>query len=653
MAKRVLRFGHLFGRGGLWSLTAHVLVLSAIPLSLAFGSYLQFQKYNQGRDSLQAIADKAAVAGAWAYFTNRNNTELDRKLAGESEVERVLVRWKSSQTALTNVTWEVNADAAAKRFGLDVRAESATVLGTIPLVGKIPINVSTSIDPTRRALEVALVLDSSASLQERDQFTALRRMAKDYVNDLIDVAGTGVKISVVPWASLVNINSEAPGSNDDRPVHDIDYLIQGSGRYPAKPVADRLSVLAEPLAPLFAIAPGRLAELSRPTQWRGCVRSAADEVSVNSDNIVVKSMDDQPPQSGLWPVALLNSSIRAPLTGRCVAYEWVEEGPDVDNPLIGRPTQARYRPFVGEKSNPSKLILKTNLVQHCIKWSYSESIRQCLSAGTNSGLTDHQNGTLNAFQPIDQDCSTDLVSASPIKTGTDQACLSDPNEVDYLIGGGAICPWQPNAFQTQRSGVWGASFPAISGPNINCPAAILPLSSNRGQILDKLNELYMVPGGSQSDVGLLWALRTLSPRSFWAKFWGLDQQQGASAFGQSARKVVVLITDGRNDPPLDFEGYYGCNRERRKGADRCWRSPNLANLNIESLNALTVSACQVMRETYGISLYVILTDAKNDEAFTLAKNCTGDVDKVLGTDGMSAEALLKSSFKDFFLVKKM
>ena len=622
------------------------IALSAIPLSFAFGSFQQIQKYNEARGTLQTISDSAAVEGAWVYFTSRNITEADRMVVSEDKVRTVLHRWESAQNQVENVTWKVTADPVRKRFDLDVMADTATSRSALTLFQRVPIKVSTGVDPTNRSLEVALIVDSSSSLSDLDQFTAMRRAAKDYVNDLMDVAGSSVKISVIPWAALVNINSEAVALEDHSAVRDIDYLATGSRRVPPEPSQSRLSVLAEPQDPTTPLSLERLNDLSRPTQWRGCVRSADGEVQTDADNAVVKPINDQPPPNGIWPVALLSSSIQSPLVGQCLAYETVNPPVEPDNAEAGRPTQAKFRGFDSHQDAPFSRVRKAQLVQQCVRWSYSNSIHQCFDQTGLSVVTEHQNGTLNAFQPSDQRCSTDVTSNSPIQTGTNRACLSDPNEINYLKTDGAICPWMVEAFQQTEPSIWGWPHRPISGPNLNCPAAILPLSSNRLQVLDKLNELYPVPGGSQSDVGLVWALRTLSPRPYWTQFWGLNHRQRPSGFGSGGRKIAVLITDGRNDAPIDFEGYYGCTGENRRGSGACWRSTNVANLNESTLNALTQSACQVMRETYGIKIYVILTNGSDPQARRLATQCTGDKNSVLSPNGDDLELLLKWSFSD-------
>ena len=48
-------------------------------------------------------------------------------------------------------------------------------------------------------------------------------------------------------------------------------------------------------------------------------------------------------------------------------------------------------------------------------------------------------------------------------------------------------------------------------------------------VVEKLNEMYPVPTGTLTDVGILWGLRTLSPNAYWTSFWGLSGAQVPAA----------------------------------------------------------------------------------------------------------------------------
>jgi hypothetical protein len=160
---------------------------------------------------------------------------------------------------------------------------------------------------------------------------------------------------------------------------------------------------------------------------------------------------------------------------------------------------------------------------------------------------------------------------------------------------------------------------------------MLPLSSNRKQVLDKLNEMYPVPGGTMADVGLLWGLRSLAPGAYWPKFWGLTDQP-APWKDKGVSKMAVLLTDGVNLAPTQYEGYYGCTNTGRSAAGNCWKSPNVAKLNSTAVDNLTQSACDQLRTAYGVELYVMLVDVTDPAAQAKALACVGgDKDHVIFT----------------------
>ena len=109
--------------------------------------------------------------------------------------------------------------------------------------------------------------------------------------------------------------------------------------------------------------------------------------------------------------------------------------------------------------------------------------------------------------------------------------------------------------------------------------------------------------------------------------------------GQSA--TALLFTDGRNMAPIDYEGYHGCTRQDRRAAGACWRSSNMANLDEASLDRLTISACQVLQQTYGVEVYVVLVDMADEGVRQAATQCTGHADRVLKTEKNVAYARIE------------
>ena len=284
----------------------------------------------------------------------------------------------------------------------------------------------------------------------------------------------------------------------------------------------------------------------------------------------------------------------------------------------------------------------TPVATYCTGWQDSGMV----SCSTSSNW--HSNGTKNAYFEKSRACTNYVpITGMPTQTGTLSACVSDPNEIKYLAAGGKICSWEANAFPNFASSGstvpnWTSQLP-ISGPNLNCPVSILPISSNRKQVLDKLDEMYPVPGGTQADVGLLWGLRILSPSDYWKSFWGLNDEQRPVAYNSpDAYKIAIILSDGKNQAPSQYEGYYGCsNNGRGYLAGNCWKSPNVPTLNDTVTDSMTLSACKTMRETYGIDIYFILVDVDDAAAKNLASACAPEPGHAISTTSTGLSDVFK------------
>jgi hypothetical protein len=156
--------------------------------------------------------------------------------------------------------------------------------------------------------------------------------------------------------------------------------------------------------------------------------------------------------------------------------------------------------------------------------------------------------------------------------------------------------------------------------------------------------MYPVPGGTQAKMGLQWGLRMLSPRVQSNNFWGLSGDAAARPWDiKKTRKIAILLTDGENVAPFDFEGYLGCNDKSRSGnAGPCWKHSKVAKLDQKTLDNLTLATCKAMTDDYEIELYTIAVDISNNSAIQLLKTCAGDPERAFNITSGQLDTTLQA-----------
>ncbi|MEM9600376.1 MAG: hypothetical protein AAF926_05090, partial [Pseudomonadota bacterium] len=422
-------------------------------------------------------------------------------------------------------------------------------------------------------------LDNTTSMFRQSRFNQMRTAAKGFVNDLFDNPENQGRtaISIVPWATLVNINSERPGGLDASSAANRAVGADGRRVVPNNPFEDRTRYLLEPEDDR-PYARDQMERDFAPVTWRGCIRSAPGERRVSGGGSVTRALTDAPVSGMRWHASFIEpelETVRAP-TGLGDDDDDDDDGRDDDDDDI----------IMASVSIPDGEALRCTQRPERGGGNIHLDVTRACSTGDN--------------RPVDRIA---------------EACVSDPNEFEYFRRGGRACPWQEDIFP------W-TSRRNISGPNQNCPVAMLGLSRDRGQIIDKLDEMHPATGGTHMDLGLMWGLRALSPQPAWTNFFGHDTP--AEYDDEQTRKVLILLSDGENIAPGAIEGYYGCTEgDTRGAAGPCWRADDVNRLSGGSLNALTADACNAIRG-YGIELYTIAVDVDNGTALDLLADCAAD-----------------------------
>ena len=565
-----------------------IFAIMLLALLVLLGFSLDFRRIASADARLQTAADAAALAGALAYTRNADIPEGQRLSLATDAVNATLAADLQSAAFGLSLTSVNVATAGAANDGIEATVKANLPLAFGGLFGRSSVDISTqsgAIGGGPQNVEIVLALDNTGSMFNNNRFNLMRSAAKGFVNQLYDEAvGPGqTYVGVVPWATTVNINSERPGGFDPSPAASRSPGADGTRSVPNRPFQDRLRYLLEPEADANYTREAIERDFA-PVEWRGCIRSAPGERRVSNGGSVQSPLTDDVVNGLRWHASLVEPQLR-------------------DLPA------------------PSSFSGDTNPVNAGFNVQPGRIV-QCLQFGGSF--------TNNLHMDVDRAC---IDNPGNSRINLVEACVSDPNEFDYFRRGGEACPWQRNIFP------W-TSLRPISGPNQNCPVAMLGLSQDRAQLVDKLDEMYPVTGGTHMDVGLTWGLRMLSPRTQWANFFGQDRPTPYE--DRSTRKVLVLLTDGENIAPA-IEGYYGCARNQPRGAaGRCWQAPDVGNLSGRSLNNLTRDACTQIRDEYGIEVFTIAVDITNATAIDILADCAGTPDRAFNIRAAELEAVFQS-----------
>lgn len=562
--------------------TAIIYALVLLPLILIIGLAIDFSRIRSAQSHLQAAVDGATLSSAIDFADSASLAPGDRLTIAEETFEAIYVADIAS------------ALGGFETLSIDVdRAGDAGIRGTVSgrldlafggFFGResIDLGASSAAEASPpQDLEIILALDNTGSMFRNNRFNLMRSATKGFVDTILEAAVTPDQtyIGVVPWATTVNINTERPGGFDTGAGADRSVGADGTRFEPAPAFQDRLNVLLEP----YGDDPYTQAAMDNdflPVQWRGCVRAAAGERIVSNAGNVSRALTDAPVDS--WHALLVRPELRS------------------QNAPAG---------FTGDPNPaPSNFVIPAGEILAC-------------DQGNDTFLS-------NLHLDVGRNCR-----ASGASVDFQAACVSDPNEFGYFNSGGEACPWQEDIFP------WTTQH-LISGPNQNCPTAMLGLSQDRGQLIDKLDAMYPVSGGTHVDVGLTWALRMLSPRREWTDFFGHDRPSEYNTEG--VRKILVILTDGQNIAPL-MEGYYGCaDRGTRSNAGECETTDSIGDLSNRSLNNLMLDACTEIRDTYGVEIFSIAVDITATGPLGLLEQCAGDTERFFNISAGELESVFEA-----------
>ncbi|WP_431557951.1 pilus assembly protein TadG-related protein [Methyloceanibacter sp.] len=174
--------------------------LAIIPIVLGVGVAIDYGRALTVRSHMGDAADAAALAiGSWP---------------GLSEAE---LKVKAQQFFTANYPPSELGSAGAINVSLSGDDIFVSVSGSVPTtfmklanINSVDVGATTKVTKRERNIELALVLDTTGSMDSGGKMSAMQNAAKKMVQDLFKGKSTSdsLKISVVPFAAAVNVGSD-------------------------------------------------------------------------------------------------------------------------------------------------------------------------------------------------------------------------------------------------------------------------------------------------------------------------------------------------------------------------------------------------------------------------------------------------------------
>ena len=642
-----------FGKDRRGSIMVAFAGASMCLMMLAAGG-IEMHRRNLAVAQLQGAADAAALAGKQRqtfYATKGDGPIVSRvkaqKFAKDMFEQSIAKASKSFGAASASYIWNLDGS-----FTVSSTQNYSFLFGSLMPTNFKKVTVKSTADFSRSTpTEVAMVLDTTASMFEKDgrpdtRFTLMREASKKFANQLFDSAQAMsdpnlVRVAVVPWATSVNIKGEAPAAADFSAYASGVLPEFGSRKWVASPIAR---------------APDFTGTSFAPVQWRGCVSGDTESKTTYTD--------------------AAPGSLRALSNSAALIHEaTIQTGPLVATPVtvattcavMGAPytcptdpgtqgfhkllekavPQLRNASFLfdkGVRGQGGAPVDKSAICQSCSSWNTETQtwmLPQCGATASYKVKYCHyysEGGRRNSFLPVPMNCSLNFDGCydeafPPKEDQSLPACVGDPNEPAVINETVPYCAVYITDYLQPKPWLTYTSKQIMAGPNVVCPMPMLGLSANRKQVIDTLDRMSPVPGGTHTDVGLRWGLRTLSKNNSWPTFFGLTK--APDAFGGAAQKVMVLITDGENEEAKDYRGYWGCGLIDPKNRPDCAGTPTPAELD-----TYMQGWCDSIRNTYKVQIYAIAVNMANAAAVARLQSCVGDPSKLFSVDAADLTAVL-------------
>jgi Flp pilus assembly protein TadG len=178
--------------------TTIMFALAVVPMLLASGAAIDFLRANSTQTVLQGAADAAAVAGAASGETS------DAALLA---VVQEYVNSNGAPEAVDAISSiKARLDEDDRTFSVTIKGTLNTSLMRLAGITSMDVGAFSQVGMGKDALEVALVLDNTGSMNDSNRLPALKAAAKSLVAEILkDSDKHYVRVGIVPFSEYVNI----------------------------------------------------------------------------------------------------------------------------------------------------------------------------------------------------------------------------------------------------------------------------------------------------------------------------------------------------------------------------------------------------------------------------------------------------------------
>ena len=232
--------------------------LAIIPIVLAVGVAVDYGRALMVRERMADAADASALAiGSW---TNLTETQMKAKAQKFFDANY-------SDSSAVGTASAVKVSFPGEDIVVKVSGTVPTTFMRLANVDSIDVGASSTVTRKQRKIELALVLDTTGSMDSSGKMDAMQAAAKKMVQTLFKGDKDDVKIGVVPFSGAVNIGTSNKSS---------DWLDKGS--YP-----NMSDIAKEDHKFKDGENAWDLMDDLKNTSWNGCVRERGGSYELTDD----------------------------------------------------------------------------------------------------------------------------------------------------------------------------------------------------------------------------------------------------------------------------------------------------------------------------------------------------------------------------------